>query len=227
MTTVTWLGHSAWLVESDGIRIVIDPFFTGNPAAATSADQVQADFLVISHGHGDHVGDAPAIARRTGATCISNFEICDWLSKKGAPKTHPMNTGGAYGFPFGRLKLTMAFHTSMLPDGSNGGSPVGLLLFLKDGLRLYFAGDTGLFGDMRLIGEEGLDLAVLPIGDNYTMGPDDALKAVTLLRPGRVLPTHYNTWPIIAQDPHAWTARVRSETGIPADVLEPGASLKL
>ena len=225
MTTVTWLGHSAWLVESDGTRIVIDPFFTGNPAAAVSADQVRADFLVISHGHGDHVGDAASIAKRIGATCISNFEICDWLSRQGVQKTHPMNTGGSYGFPFGRLKLTIAFHTSMLPDGANGGNPVGVLLFLKDGRKLYFACDTGLFGDMRLIGEEGLDLAVVPIGDNYTMGPDDALKAVKLLQPKRVVPTHYNTWPVIAQDPDAWVARVRAETGIAADVLKPGESL--
>ncbi|MFN0055127.1 MAG: metal-dependent hydrolase [Planctomycetales bacterium] len=219
---LTWLGHSVWRIETQGFRVVIDPFFTGNPVATVSADQVAGDFLLISHGHGDHVGDAVSIARRTGALVIANYEITDWLGKQGVKNVHPMNTGGARDFPFGNLKLTIAHHTSMLPDGSNGGNPCGFLLRLNDGRKAYFACDTGLFFDMQLIGDEGVDLAILPIGDNFTMGPDDALRAVKLLKPGLVIPTHYNTWEVIAQDPDAWATRVQSETAAQAIVLKPG-----
>jgi L-ascorbate metabolism protein UlaG (beta-lactamase superfamily) len=215
------------LVESGGQRVLIDPFLTGNPAAATTADKVAADFILISHGHGDHVGDAVAIAQRTGATIISNYEISLWLEKQGVKKAHGMQHGGAHAFPFGRVKLTLAFHGSMLPDGSNGGNPCGFLLYLKDGVKIYAAQDTGLFGDMRLIGEEGIDLALLPIGDNYTMGPDDALRAVKLLEPKRVLPIHYNTWDLIAQDAAAWANRVKKETKAVPVVLKPGESVEL
>jgi L-ascorbate metabolism protein UlaG (beta-lactamase superfamily) len=221
-TTLTWLGHSAWQIDTAGKRILLDPFFTGNPAAAVTADSVTADFILVSHGHGDHVGDTVAIARRTGATVIANFEITQWLEKQGISHVHAMNTGGARNFPFGHLKLTIAHHTSMLPDGANGGCPCGFLLRLADGRKIYFAADTGLFYDMKLIGEEGIDLAILPIGDNFTMGPDDALRAVKLISPGRVIPMHYNTWDLIAQDAAAWGARVRAETQAEPIILEPG-----
>jgi L-ascorbate metabolism protein UlaG (beta-lactamase superfamily) len=153
---------------------------------------------------------------------IANYEISEWLQKQGLTKVHGMQHGGAFKFPFGRLKLTLAFHGSALPDGSNGGNPAGILLFLKDGKTIYDAADTGLFGDMKLIGEEGLDLAILPIGDNYTMGPDDALRAVHLLSPKKVLPIHYDTFPLIAQDARAWAERVRKETKAQPVVLKPG-----
>jgi L-ascorbate metabolism protein UlaG (beta-lactamase superfamily) len=226
-TRVQWLGHACSLIESGGQRILIDPFLTGNPAAATTADKVQADFILISHGHGDHVGDAVAIAKRTGATVIANYEISLWLEKQGLKKAHGMQHGGAHAFAFGRVKLTLAFHGSMLPDGSNGGNPCGFLLYLKDSLKIYAAQDTGLFGDMRLIGEEGIDLALLPIGDNYTMGPDDALRAVKLLEPKRVLPIHYNTWDLIAQDAAAWASRVKKDTKSVPIILKPGETLDL
>jgi L-ascorbate metabolism protein UlaG (beta-lactamase superfamily) len=226
-TRVQWLGHACTLIESGGQRILIDPFLSGNPAAATTADKVQADFMLISHGHGDHVGDAVAIAKRTGATVIANYEISLWLEKQGVKNAHGMQHGGAHAFPFGRVKLTLAFHGSMLPDGSNGGNPCGFLFYLKDGLKIYAAQDTGLFGDMRLIGEEGIDLALLPIGDNYTMGPDDALRAVKLLEPKRVLPIHYNTWDLIAQDAAAWANRVKKETKTVPAVLKPGERVEL
>src|SRR5438067_7606862 len=221
-TRVRWLGHAALLVESDGRRVLIDPFLTGNPAAAITADAAEADFILVSHGHGDHVGDAVAIARRTGATVVCNYEISEWLQRQGLTKVHGQQHGGGHAFPFGRVKLTLAFHGSMLPDGSYGGNPAGFLLYLKEGLKIYDAADTGLFGDMRLIGEEGLDLAILPIGDNFTMGPDDALRAVKLLQPRQVLPIHYNTWELIAQDAAAWAARVRQETETQPVVLTPG-----
>jgi L-ascorbate metabolism protein UlaG (beta-lactamase superfamily) len=221
-TRVRWLGHACLLVESDGQRLLIDPFLTGNPAAAAKADDVGADFILVSHGHGDHVGDSIAIARRTGATVICNYEISEWLKKQGVEKVHGQQHGGGHAFPFGRVKLTLAFHGSVLPDGSNGGNPCGFLFYLKDGKKIYAAADTGLFGDMRLIGEEGIDLAILPIGDNYTMGPDDAVRAVKLIQPRKVLPIHYNTWELIAQDGAAWAERVRKETKAEPVVLKPG-----
>jgi L-ascorbate metabolism protein UlaG (beta-lactamase superfamily) len=227
-TRIRWLGHACLLVETDGQRLLIDPFLTDNPAAAIPADQAQADFILVSHGHGDHVGDTVSIARRTGATVISNYEISEWFQKKqGLTKVHGQQHGGSHEFAFGRCKLTLAFHGSALPDGSNGGNPCGFLLTLKDGTKIYDAADTGLFGDMKLIGEEGLDLAILPIGDNYTMGPDDALRAVKLLTPKKVLPIHYNTWPLIAQDPQAWAGRVRKETKAEAVVLKPGVWMEV
>jgi L-ascorbate metabolism protein UlaG (beta-lactamase superfamily) len=224
MTKLTWLGHSAWQIEAAGKTIQIDPFFTGNPAATVAADQVAADFILISHGHGDHVGDVVSIARRTQATVIANFEITEWLSRQGVRHVHPMNLGGAHPFPFGHLKMTIAHHSSMLPDGANGGNPCGFLLRLADGRKLYHAADTGLFLDMQLIGEEGIDLAILPIGDNYTMGPDDALRAVRFLNPRHVIPTHFGTWEVIAQNPEAWAKRVRIETSSIPAVLKPGES---
>lgn len=221
-TRVRWLGHACVLVESDGKNILMDPFLTGNPKAAIKASAVPADFILISHGHGDHIGDAIDIAKRTGATVIANYEISEWLKGQGLEKVHGMQHGGSFGFDFGRLKLTLAFHGSVLPDGTYGGNPAGLHLFLKDGAKIYNAADTGLFGDMKLIGEEGIDLAILPIGDNYTMGPDDALRAVKLLQPKKVLPIHYNTWDIIAQNAAVWAERVKNETAALPVILKPG-----
>jgi len=176
----------------------------------------------VSHGHGDHIGDTVGIASRTGAIVVANYEIAGWLEKQGLKKTHGQQHGGGFHHGFGRVKLTLAFHGSALPDGSNGGNPCGFLITFNDGKKVYDAADTGLFGDMRLIGEEGIDLAVLPIGDNYTMGPDDALRAVKLIQPTKVVPIHYNTWDLIAQDPAAWAARVRRETSAEPVVLKPG-----
>ncbi len=226
-TRIRWLGHAAMALETAGFKILIDPFFTGNPRAAITADQAQADFILISHGHGDHVGDAITIAQRTGALVIANYEISEWLKTQGVANVHGQQHGGGFNHPFGRVKLTLALHGSVLPDGSNGGNPCGFLIYLKDGKKLYHAADTGLFGDMRLIGEEGIDLAVLPIGDNFTMGPDDSIRAVQMIQPKKVIPIHYGTWPIIDQDANAWARRIRAETGAEPIVLQPGETVSL
>jgi L-ascorbate metabolism protein UlaG (beta-lactamase superfamily) len=221
-TRVRWLGHATLHIESDGKNILIDPFFTGNPTAPITADKAPADFILVSHGHGDHVGDTIAIANRTGATVVCNFEISQWLMKKGLTKVHGPQHGGGVELPFGRVKLTLAFHGSALPDGANGGNPCGFLFSFKDGTKVYDAADTGLSGDMKLIGEEGIDLAILPIGDYYTMGPDDSLRAINLIQPKKVLPIHYDTFPPIKQDAHAWAERVRKTTKAEPVVLKPG-----
>jgi L-ascorbate metabolism protein UlaG (beta-lactamase superfamily) len=223
---LTWYGHGAFGLDIDGVKVAVDPFLTGNPSATIQPDQVQAEYILITHGHGDHVGDALAIARRTGATVVSVNEIAVWFQKQGV-KAHGQHLGGGHQHGFGFLKLTLALHGSGLPDGSYGGNPCGLLITAKDGQRVYIAGDTGLFGDMRLIGEEGLDLAVLPIGDNFTMGPDDALRAVKLLQPRHAIPVHFDTWDLIAQDPQAWADRVVAETSTVPHVLKPGDSFSL
>lgn len=223
--TLTWLGHAALQLQIGETFILVDPYLSGNPQAAKTAAEVQADYILVTHGHGDHVGDTVSIAKRTGATAISNAEISTWLAKQGI-KTHGQHLGGGFKYPFGYLKMTFALHGSALPDGSYGGNPGGFLLTTPDGKKVYMAGDTGLFGDMQFIGAEGLDLAVLPIGDNYTMGPEDALKAVKLLQPKVVIPIHFNTFELIQQDAGAWATMVEKETKTSVRLLKPGQSIE-
>jgi L-ascorbate metabolism protein UlaG (beta-lactamase superfamily) len=224
---LTWFGHATLGLDVDGHTLVIDPFFTGNPAASTTADKVNPEYILISHGHGDHMADAVPLAKRTGALVISNFEICGWLQSKGIDNVHSQHIGGGFNYPFGYVKLTHAEHGSAMPDGSEGGNPAGFLITTKDGKKIYLAGDTGLFGDMKLLGEEGIDLAAIPIGDNFTMGPDDALRAVKLLNPRQVIPIHFNTFDVIRQDPQAWKTKVEAETQTRVHVLKPGESYTL
>lgn len=224
---VTWLGHASFALDVDGHKVLIDPFLSGNPAADADPDTIEADFILLSHGHDDHVGDAVQIAKRTGAQVVSNFEICDWLSKQGIENRHPQHIGGGFNYPFGYVKLTIAHHGSMLPDGTYGGNPTGFLITTQAGKKIYFACDTGLFYTMKMYGEEGLDLAVLPIGDNYTMGPEDAFRAVKLLNPKVVIPVHYDTWDLISQDAEGWVERVNNETDTNAVRLKPGESYTL
>lgn len=224
---VTFHGHANIGIESDGYHILIDPFFTDNPQAQIGPDEVDADFILITHGHGDHVGDAVAIAQRTGATVIANFEIATWLGNQGVEKVHPLHIGGGNTFPFGYCKLTIAHHGSSLPDGSYGGNPGGYLLKLNNGKTIYFAGDTALTYDMKLLADENVDLAILPIGDNFTMGQDDAIKAITFIQPKLVLPIHYNTWGFINSDVNRFQQRVLDETDAGCIVLEPEDSYLL
>ena len=223
---ITWYSHACFLIETDQSRLLIDPFLSDNPLASGTADNIQADYILVSHGHGDHLGDTINIAKRTGATVISNYEIQTWLAGQGIENTHPQHIGGGFDYPWGRVKLTIAQHGSMLPDGSYGGNPCGFLLYIE-GKKIYHACDTGLFYDMKLIGEEGIDLAILPIGDNFTMGPDDALRAVKLIEPQQVIPIHYDTFDVIRQDPDAWAERVRKETSARVTVMSPGDTFEL
>jgi L-ascorbate metabolism protein UlaG (beta-lactamase superfamily) len=223
---VRWLSHASFLIETDNVRLLVDPFITDNPLSPVSANEIQTDYIFISHGHGDHVGDSVPIAKRTGAMVVSNYEIQNWISAQGVENVHPLHIGGGYDWPWGRAKLTIAQHGSMLPDGSNGGNPCGFIFYLED-KKIYHACDTGLFYDMKLIGEEGIDLAILPIGDNFTMGPDDALRAVKLIDPQKVVPIHYNTFDVIKQDPHAWAIRVQQETNSEVVVMKPGETVEI
>ncbi len=223
---ITYYGHSCFLVETSSARILIDPFLTENPLAPVKAADVRCDAVLVSHGHEDHCCDAFDIARTNTATLVANFEIAEYFAAKGLATTHGLNPGGGYTFPFGRVKLTLAHHTSSLRAGLAPiymGTACGLLLE-ADGKRLYHAGDTALFLDMQLIGRAGLDLAMLPIGDNFTMGPEDALDALDFLRPRLAIPMHYNTWPQIKQDPRAFASAAKAR-GHAVNPLPPGGTL--
>ncbi len=227
-TTITWFGHNCWSIDTAGTTILLDPFLDESPVAPVKAADVRADVILVSHGHFDHVADVVPIAQRTGAAVIANFEVGQWLVKQGVAedKVTGMNPGGGVQQPWGHVKFTIAHHSSSMPDGSYGGVPGGFLLSLNDA-RVYFACDTALFLDMKLIGAAGLDLAVLPIGDLFTMGPDDSLDAVKLLGPKRVAPCHYNTWPPIEQDAADWAERIRRQTAAEPVVVEPGGQISL
>jgi L-ascorbate metabolism protein UlaG (beta-lactamase superfamily) len=218
-----WLGHSAFLFDIDGHPIVIDPFLTGNPLAAAQPGEIDVEMILLSHAHGDHLGDTLDIALRTGAPVVTNFEIGNWLFNQGVREVAQLNQGGSFFADFIDIKMTIAFHSSSFPDGSYGGTAAGFLISAPhSGLKIYYAGDTALFSDMRLYGEEGIDVAFLPIGDYFTMGIADSIKAINLIRPRFVVPMHYNTFPPIVQNVTDWARRVNEETSAVPIVLDPG-----
>lgn len=223
-TKITWFGHSAFRIETSDHTILIDPFINGNPLSAYKADALEADFILVSHGHGDHVGDAVDIAKRTGATVVANPEVAHWIGNQGVKNISTPNTGGSGHYAFGSVQLTLAFHSSSLPDGSYGGSPNGLFITLNNGKKIYHAGDTALFSDMQLIGEKGIDLAIVPIGDFFTMGIEDSIRAIQWLKPRYVMPCHYNTFPPITQDAARWASLVSQNTLSSGIVLDPGGT---
>ena len=227
--SIQYFGHSTFGIETEDAKLVIDPFFAPNSSMAiVTVDEVDADYILLTHGHGDHVADCIALAKRTGAMVICNFEIGAWLQSNGVTNVHAMHIGGGYDFPFGRVKMTIAHHGSMLPDGSDGGNPAGFLLHFNDGTDIYIAGDTALTYDMKLVGDAGgVDLAVLPIGDNFTMGPDDAVRAAQFVQAKRVVPCHYNTFPVILQDPEEFARKVHAIAEIDCTVMAAGDSLAL
>ncbi len=225
-TKITWLGHSCFLIESNEAQILIDPFLTDNPVATTKPEDLDPDVIILTHGHFDHVADAADIAKRAGSLVIANYEVASWMEKQGVEQTHGMNHGGKFQFEFGSVKLTQAIHSSSMPDGSYGGHPAGVILNLI-GCTIYHAGDTALFSDMKLIGEQELDIAILPIGDNYTMGPEDSLQAIDFLQPRHVIPAHYNTWEPIAQNANAWAEKVRANSDCTPIVLKVGESFQI
>ncbi len=222
---ITYYGHSCFLIETATARLLIDPFLTGNPLAPLKASDVRCDYVLITHGHEDHTGDALAVAKANDALIIANYEIAEYFGAQGA-KSHGMNPGGSFRFPFGRVKLTYAQHSSSINAGLNPlymGTACGIIIE-ADGKRVYHAGDTALFLDMQLIARGGLDLAIVPIGDNFTMGPEDALDALDFLKPALAVPVHYNTWAPIAQDADLF-ARDAAMRGHKVNALPPGSSL--
>ncbi len=224
MPTLTYLGHSAFLVQGSSGAVIIDPFLNDNPLATMKAGDVKADFVLLTHGHGDHLGDAVEIARNNNAVIVAAFELANYCASKGA-QVHPMHIGGARKFSFGSLKLTIAHHGSSTPDGAYMGEPSGLLITM-DGKTFYHAGDTGLFLDMKLIGEMNrIDVAALPIGDNFTMGIDDAVKATEFLNAGLYIPMHYKTFDVIDVNPGEFVEKAAAR-GARAQVLEINGSLE-
>jgi L-ascorbate metabolism protein UlaG (beta-lactamase superfamily) len=224
MAKLTYFSHSAWKIESQGTVILIDPFLDNNPTSPVKSKDVHADYIIITHAHGDHIGDAIPIAKANKATIIANFEIANWCGSQGV-NAHPMHIGGARTFPFGRVKLTQAFHGSSFPDGGYGGMPTGVLITVE-GKTIYHTGDTGLFGDMKLIGQlNPIDIVLIPIGDNFTMGLNDALKAVEFLKPKKAIPMHYKTFDVIDADPAKFVENVK-KLGIDAQFLEYGKSIQ-
>jgi len=226
---LTYFGHSAFQIQTGGTTLLIDPFITGNPhtEGVVQADDLNPDVILLTHAHGDHWGDTAAIAKRSGALVVANFEITQYLSQQhGHDKIQPMNTGGVWSFDWGRVTQTYARHSSSFPDGTYGGNPNGYLLELE-GKCLYAAGDTCPFTEMAWIGEDyDVDLALLPIGDCFTMGPKDAIRAARMIRPRLTLPLHYNTFPLIMVDTKAWVADMKA-AGFEARVLKPGETLGL
>ncbi len=221
-----YLSHSGFQITTNNSKkIIIDPFLTGNPLAPVKESDLEADFIILTHGHGDHIGDSFSIAERSGSLFICVNELANYCASKGF-KAHNMHIGGGYNFEFGRVKFTIALHGSMTPDNTYAGEPAGVLLTI-DGKTIYHTGDTGLFYDMKLIGEMNkIDYMLLPIGDNFTMGITDAVKAVELTKPDVAIPIHYNTFPVIEANPNEFQRRLQA-MGRKCIVMDFGEEIEL
>ncbi len=227
MIRFTYFGHSAFQLEIEKHILLFDPFFTGNPLATVKATDVSPHYIFLSHAHSDHLGDTIAISQRCNATVVGVWEIYDYVTKKGIQNAHPMNTGGAWNFPFGKVKMTPALHSSAFPDGTYGGNPVGFLIF-AEGKTIYFAGDTALTYDMKIIGEQygSVDVAILPIGDNFTMGIDDAVLCAQWIKAKKVIPVHYNTFGFIKADANSFAEKLL-QTNIQTLIVQPGENAEM
>lgn len=223
----TYLGHSCFLADIDGRKVIFDPFISPNEKAShIDVSEITADFILLTHGHGDHVADVEAIYKQSEATLVSTFEVVQWFQNKGLENAHPMNHGGSKKFDFGKLKMVNAVHSSSMPDGSYGGNPSGFVI--EGGNKIfYYAGDTALHMDMQLIREEfTLDFAFLPVGDNFTMGPEDAAKAARMVGVEKVVGMHFDTFPYIEID-HEEAKAIFSEHGVELILLSVGQSVNL
>ena len=226
---ITYFGHSAFQIETTGATLLFDPFLTGNKHAEEAGirpDDLAPDAIVLTHAHGDHWGDTLAIARRTGAQIVANFEITSYAQKHGHENVQPLNTGGAWAFPWGRLIQTYARHSSSFPDGTYGGNPNGFILHAEDRC-LYNTGDTCPFAEMAWVGEDhDVDLLLMPIGDCFTMGPKDSVRAAKMIGPALTVPLHYNTFPLIEVDVDAWVGYM-DDAGFATRVLGAGETLEI
>ncbi len=222
---LTFLGHAAVRLQHDAHEVLIDPFLSGNPNAVTAPEALSPSHVILTHAHADHVGDTVAIAERCRAIVVGAVEVVNRLAQEGVEGVG-MNVGGAAEFPFGRVQFTPAWHSSSFADGTYGGTPMGVIVEMG-GVTVFHAGDTALFSDLALVARRPIDVALVPIGDHFTMGPEDALAAVRMLMPRHVVPVHYDTFPPIRQDARAFAQRVEAETESRAHALAPGEALDL
>ncbi|MDI3516934.1 MAG: hypothetical protein PWP37_798 [Thermotogota bacterium] len=229
MVKISFLGHAAVIIESGDYRVIIDPFITGNPACPFKIEEIlPPTHILVTHGHGDHLGDTVELSKRFGSLVVANFEIATYLSIKGVEKIHAMHIGGKASLEFGNVKMVPAVHGSGIIDGDvmvYGGNPCGFLLEMEE-KKIYHAGDTGLTIEMQLLQPEKIDLAFLPIGSNYVMDIDDAVRAVEMIKPVKVVPMHYGTWPVIEASPEVFKERVES-LGVECIIMKPGDTLEL
>ena len=225
MVKFSYYGHAAFLLDDGEHRVLVDPFLTGNPMASIAANEVDCDFILLTHAHGDHLGDAPSIAARTGAAIVAIPEVISVCESQACDeiKSHPMNLGGSLDLPFGKVRMTIAQHSA----GVAGGIACGFVIYIGDKV-VYYSGDTALFSDMQLIGrKDAIDYAVLPIGDNYTMGLEDAAMAAQWLNASHVIPIHYDTWPVIAQEVNHYKEVTEAMTRAKVNVVAPGETIEL
>ena len=225
MVKFSYYGHAAFLLDDGTNKVLVDPFLTGNPTASIAANEAACDFILLTHAHGDHLGDAPSIAARTGAAIVAIPEVISVCEGQACAeiKSHPMNIGGSLDLPFGKVRMTFAQHSA----GVAGGIACGFVIYIG-GKVVYYSGDTALFSDMQLIGrKDAIDYAVLPIGDNYTMGLEDAAMAAQWLNASHVIPIHYDTWPIIAQEVNHYKEVTEAMTRARVNIVAPGETIEL